>query len=86
MVVFWPIIKNENVEYYKGIYNSQIKKVKKRYQENQRVISIIFSPGWRNLPITWLFSTRLHRLKISTRFVQSVMKFQFSLAWLNFYM
>ena len=35
MGVFWPIIKNENVKYYKGIYNSQIKKVKKSYQENQ---------------------------------------------------
>ena len=39
------------------------------------MISIIFNPGWRNLPITWL---------LSTRFVQSVMKFQLGLAWLKF--
>ena len=35
MWVFWPNIKNENVKYYKGTYNRQIKKVKKSCQENQ---------------------------------------------------
>ena len=35
MWVFWPIIKSENVRYYKGIFNRQIRKVKKSYQENQ---------------------------------------------------
>ena len=29
MVVFWPIIKNQNIQCYKGIYNSPNKKLRK---------------------------------------------------------
>ena len=36
MRAFWPVIKNENVKYYKGIYNSQMKKVKESYQKKKK--------------------------------------------------
>ena len=67
MGVFWPIIKNENVKF--GIYNSQIKNVKKRYQENQ---------GWY-----LLFSTRtgvIYRLHDYFQLVQIGSKFPLGLS------
>ena len=36
MTAFWPVIKNEIVKYYKGIYNSQMKKVKESYQKKKK--------------------------------------------------
>ena len=36
MRAFWPVIKNENVKYYNGIYNSQMKKVKESYQKKKK--------------------------------------------------
>ena len=75
MGVFWPIIKNENVKYYKGIYNNQIKKVKKSYQENQ---------GWY-----LSFSARagvIYRLHDYFQLVHIGSKFQLGLSnpWWNF--
>ena len=67
MEVFWPISKNENVKF--GICNSQIKNVKKRYQENQ---------GWY-----LLFSTRtgvIYRLHDYFQFLHTRSKFQLGLS------
>ena len=75
MGAFWPIIKNGNVKFYKGIYNSQIKKVKKSYQENQ---------GW-----CLSYSVRavvIYRLHDYIQFVHIGSKFQLGLSnpWWNF--
>ena len=75
MGVLWPIIKNENVKFYKGIYNSQIKKVEKSYQENQ---------GW-----CLSYSVRavvIYRLHDYIQFVHIGSKFQLDLSnpWWNF--
>ena len=53
-------------------------------QQTNEQSTIIFSLDWLNLSITWLFSTRLLKRKVSVPFTQTVVKFQLGLPWWNF--
>ena len=53
-------------------------------QQANEQSTIIFSLDWLNLSITWLFSTRLLKTKVSVPFIQTVVKFQLGLPWWNF--